>query len=136
MNLTLVRKDKRPDGIWGVLSTDAGEIAKTLEHSYSGISKIPDGQYACVRGDHRLHSMKVSFQTFEITGVYGHSNILFHSGNVNEDSDGCVLLGLSINQIDEKRWALTDSRIAFKQFMDRQEGVNEFSLTVKTLANG
>jgi len=100
--LFLHHRQFRPDGIFGELvDSDGNIIAQTLEHAYGNdadgwIPKIIDGEYLCVRGMHRLHNKTEDFETFEITGVEGHTNLLFHCGNYDNDSDGCVLLGLGI----------------------------------------
>jgi hypothetical protein len=132
LRLTLRRTDFQIEGIFGELILDARPTPfATLEHAYrvgeteNFKPKVEPGTYKCVRGPHRLHNMTTDFSTFEITGVAGHKNILFHSGNFNKDSEGCVLIGLK-----RSGCAITDSRVAFQQFMEAMEGVNEFILTV------
>lgn len=136
MDLTLVRQQWRADGIFGTLFYDDGEfLSYTLEHSYSDRSrfaaKIPEGVYTCKRGIHQLANGKKSFETFEITSIPGHSGIIFHVGNFNDDSTGCVLLGLDIGTIGEQQ-VMTNSRGAFAKLMAIQVGVDEFTLTVKS----
>lgn len=144
MDLTLTRTEYRPDGVFGVLSkTETGEqVAVTLEHAYSKVAKyytkVDQGVYTCVRGEHTLHHDPTPFETFEIMDVLGHSDILFHVGNYNEDSDGCVLLGYSTydqphldSEGDIKYKMLTGSRQTFGAFMQLQEGIDQFTLTVK-----
>jgi hypothetical protein len=75
--------------------------------------------------------MAQPFTTFEITGVPGHSNILFHIGNYNKDSEGCVLLGRGITEAQSGDQMITMSNTTFKYFMDNQAGVDTFILTVK-----
>lgn len=138
MDLILTRTDERPDGIYGLL-TDMNDVlvAHTLEHAYEHLAqygpyyaaKLPSGIYSCVRGLHRLHNGP-QFDTFEVTGVAGHSGILFHVGNYNKDSDGCVLVGSRITKNGDD-WAVTQSRVAFNKFMELQKGVDVFTLTVK-----
>jgi hypothetical protein len=137
MKLRLVRQDFQHDGIFGTLYDDsAGAVCVTLEHAYpsergdgSYLPKLQNGVYKCVRGTHRLHDL-VPFETFEIEGVPGHDNILFHAGNLNDDSDGCVLVGEKIEQFP-KAWGITASRITFKKFMELLTNVNSFTLTVE-----
>lgn len=131
MDLVLARSSKRPDGIFSqLLTSEEHEVCMTLEHSYDGEPKLGPGRYVCERGTHQLKSGH-PFETFEITGVPGHSGMLFHPGNYNDDSKGCVLTGDAIAENaathDEM---LTNSRVAFARFMKLQEGVNEFWLTV------
>ncbi len=135
MNLTLTRKDTLRTGIFGVLeSLDESMTLFTLEHAYEiselappvYFPKMPPGVYTCKRGLHQLEGMKEPFETFEITNVPGHTNILFHTGNLNADSAGCVLLGLFRSADD----SIMQSRAAFSKFMQIQDGIDEFILTV------
>lgn len=130
MNLILTRKDYLESGIFGTLKNEAGELlAVTLEHSYPGtpglpwLPKLPYGTYVCKRGQHQLHSGPI--ETFEITGVPGHSGILFHCGNREDASEGCVLLGL-MREGD----AILSSREAFRGFLAAQAGLDSFTVTV------
>jgi hypothetical protein len=137
MDLILSRKDFRPDGIFSELRMGDGSlVAITLEHAYPDRRygwepKIPDGTYQCVRGMHQLEGMIAPFETFEITNVIGHTDILFHVGNVNSDSAGCVLLGMGLGVIN-KMQAVTSSKMAFLKFMDLQTGVDQFTLVVSS----
>lgn len=134
MNLTLIRTAKRPDGVFSILVDDCQEqIGATLEHAYpvdGGLfePKLKEGTYVCKRGTHRLEHGE-PFETFEITGVEGHSGILFHTGNWNRDSNGCVLTGQWVAD-DVDPWYIAASRSAFRAFMKLQEGADEFLLTV------
>lgn len=126
MNLTLHRRNKTEAGIFGdIWAEDGSFICVTLEHSYDFQPKLPQGIYTCKRGLHRLAHMKEPFETFEILDVPGHSDILFHVGNYNRDSDGCVLIGI---EFGDKM--ITESRVAFQEFMDLQKGIDTFTLTV------
>lgn len=133
MNLKLTRVRCVLYGIFGQLSRESGEaVCQTLEHSYvSGeptrpvyTPKIPVGMYQCIRGKHTPEGHP-PLETFEITNVPGHTRILFHRGNVNDDSKGCVLLGTAANSS-----FLFNSEIAFGDFMGLQEGCDEFTLVV------
>ena len=98
------------------------------------ISCIPVGDYF-VR---RIISPHFG-ETFEVCGVKGRTHILFHSGNTEEDTEGCILVGnrfgvLSVVDEDTKKTtskiAVLNSRAAFSQFMDYFEGVDEWLLGV------
>ncbi len=138
--MKLIRTAFRSDGIFGRLYNDHGvPIAYTLEHAYEYTflhvdnkfwPKMEPGIYKCVLGKHKLHDL-IEFETFEITGVFGHKNILFHAGNFNKDSEGCVLLGHSIIKQSDGTEMLTTSKAAFEEFMKSLEGINEFTLTVE-----
>lgn len=138
MKINMIRTDFLESGIFGALETeDESLFLLTLEHAYpipeSGAStdrswapKIPKGTYTCIRGMHRLAGATEDFETFEITGVDGHTGLLFHPGNFNHDSSGCVLLGLARNG-DE---GIMNSRDAFKMFMEKQKECDSFALTI------
>lgn len=136
MNLTLKRNLKRDDGIFGTLLTPSGQVvAVTLEHAYpdgngSFIAKIPKGQYACDLGKHFLAGMTSFFETFEVTNVPGHSNILFHWGNFDNDSSGCVLLGETIQAGPNGEYMIMHSKDSFEKFMELQNGIKSFALEV------
>lgn len=126
----LKRIDRGAQGIFGqFINDDGATICETLEHAYQDYSgkwvpKLPSGNYSCVRGIHRLKDM-VPFETFEITGVEGHVNILFHPGNYNEDSEGCVLMGK-----ERVGNMITESRDTWSQWMAVMVGIDSFQLQV------
>lgn len=126
----LTRKEFRADGIFSEMADKDGNIvAHTLEHSYNNLPKIPNGVWKCIRGPHRLHGMAEDFITFEITGIEGHTDLLFHWGNYNKDSEGCILMGeaeIQVNTVD----MITNSKVTWQKWMDSLVGINEFELTV------
>ena len=133
MTLTLRRISYTEFGIFGYLFDLVGnQIACTLEHGYlddgslipQWLPKMPSGTYRCVRGPHNVGGKP--FETFEITGVPGHTGILLHCGNVDSDSSGCVLVGNSI-----EGQMITESRLAFGRLMNLLAGVDSFDLVVK-----
>lgn len=131
MNLTLTRWKTTFDGTFGDLTDESGKLLMyTLEHAYPieklYIPKVPAGEYSCVRGMHRLASMTSDFETFEVMGVPGHSGILFHVGNYNRDSSGCILVGQGFTLK-----GVTRSKMAFAQFIELQKGVDKFNLRVQ-----
>lgn len=135
MNFTLTRLHYLKDGIFSKLvSEDQSLTFYTVEHAYETPEatwrpKIPPGQFRCVRGLHRLEGMTQDFQTFEITGVEGHVNLLFHVGNTNSDSSGCVCVGKDLRLLAPPPM-VTQSKESFARFMSTQDEVDEFILTV------
>ncbi len=80
-------------GTHGQLRTEDGTIlCCTIERQWldnkPNVSCIPVGEYQCVPHDSAKHP-----KTWEITGVPGRSEILIHTGNVDLDSTGCVIVG-------------------------------------------
>ena len=128
MNIHLKRNSFTKDGIFGQFLDDSGShLCYTLEHAYEQpdgtyAPKIPVGEYACVFGQHELHSGPI--QTFEVTNVPGHQGILIHNGNFNADSEGCILVGESVTDI-----MVSNSRAALSIFLARM-GQKNFTLEV------
>ncbi len=136
----LARTDFLQTGIFGNLYNDDRSLyLSTLEHAFPVIPDsaslstswapiLQPGQYTCVLGEHQLlHGGP--FQAYQITNVPGHSGVLFHIGNYNKDSDGCVLLGMG-KLSDKIGDMLTLSDKAFTLFMNFMNGIETFPLTV------
>lgn len=130
MDLILTRKACNP---WGIISdlTDYQNVfhLTCLEHAYLNSNgtyspKVPDGIYPCVLGAHTLLKLGL-IETYEIMNVPGHSGILFHIGNFNDDSDGCLLLGESLGDN-----CILNSREAFNRFISFQNNCTRFMLTI------
>ena len=117
------------DGTFGVLLDNSFPFCLTLERSwifnFKGISCIPDGYYTCRRVD----SPKFG-NTFEVCNVLGRTEILFHVGNIDEDSHGCIILGEQFEPLNSKNAVLSSGK-AFKEFLQRTEGIDEFSFCIK-----
>jgi hypothetical protein len=135
MDLVLTRVYVGPEGAFGTLSPmGKPPFAVTLEHSYantadSWYTKVPRGTYVCKRGRHTLSSGK-TIDTFEVTGVSDHTGILFHPLNVQEQSEGCVGIGLQYGPVNGEPGIL-QSLLAFTMLMARQSNVDTFNLTVE-----
>lgn len=134
---TLVRREHIKDGIFGELYV--GDNVKfsfvTLEHAYPDDddkfkAKVPRGEYVCKRGFHKLTDL-VPFDTFEVQDVPNCWGILFHVGNYNRDSSGCVLVGKGIGFTQSRGKMIVDSKRAFKEFMELLNDENEFKLIIK-----
>jgi len=106
-------------------------FALTLERPWldnrKHLSCVPPGSYVC----RRVESPKFG-DTFEVTGVPGRSHILFHTGNVMEDSEGCILVGEQFEALGG-RPAVLSSRKGFREFLERLEGVEAFTLHIINL---
>jgi hypothetical protein len=137
MNLVLKNTDFIDAGIFGELLDENGKfLFYTLQHAYETTSgsmkyepKVIEGTYTCKRGMHQLAHMTFPFETFEITNVPNHINILFHVGNYNDDSSGCVLLGAG-RSMNSRTPMISQSNKAFNAFLNLQKGVDTFTLVV------
>ena len=65
------------------------------------VSCIPTGTYLVKR-----HISPKFGQCFKIHDVKGRSDILIHSGNVVNDTLGCILVGLSGGSVDDSNTAM------------------------------
>lgn len=130
-DMQLVRVAVRFDGAFGVLLDHNQPIAVTCEHTYTTdgaapIVKIPAGTYQC----QRAHFNRGGYDSFEVTGVPGHSGLFFHRGNSEADSDGCILVGEYFGEIGGSA-AVMLSQMAFAGFMRRMVGRDSFQLEVR-----
>lgn len=136
MDIRLTRKSAHLYGVIGEITPlNGGDvICVTLEHAYkdrdSFSPKLAPGTYACKKGTHKLSNLN-PFEAFEIQNVPRFqgapvSGILFHKGNYNNDSEGCVLLGSKIGT-----GCILDSSAAFEKFMSLQNQCDEFTVVVE-----
>jgi hypothetical protein len=111
---------------FGVLLRDDGiPFALTLERPWlsnmQGRSCIPEGRYIAKR-----HVSPKFGETFWLQDVPGRSEILFHKGNLMDDSHGCILVGESFNGD-----GIAASREGFAEFMRLNEGKDEIIVTIE-----
>jgi len=128
--VTLVRLNTDPNhGTFGVLLIDGETFCVTLEpykrDNQVGVSSIPTGQYICER-----YSSQKYPNTFEITGVAGRTKVLFHKGNVDRATRGCVLLGQYFGKLKSER-AVLNSGATFGAFLVALKNESKFMLTIK-----
>jgi len=116
------------DGTFGVLLDENTPFCLTLERPWLnnevGKSCIPTGIYIC----RRVKSPKFGI-TFEVTDVHGRTHILFHKGNLKDDSHGCIILGEQYEPLNGQNGVLSSGK-AFTEFMSRLEGINTLRLTI------
>jgi hypothetical protein len=127
--ITLKRISYRADGTFGVLLENDEPFALTVERAWLdnavGKSCIPPGIYTC----RRVQSPKFG-NTFEVTNVAGRSAILFHKGNIDDDSHGCILIGEEFTHWNDGSVSIARSGFGFTEFLDRLEGKDQFGLTI------
>lgn len=115
MELTVIRFAFGKTATIGILTADGVPACYTLEdpdRSMVGLPKIkartaiPAGQYdLAITWSPRFKRMLP-----EIQDVSGFSGVRIHWGNRPEDTEGCLLVGVSANV---REWCITDSRKAF-----------------------
>jgi len=115
------------DGTFGVMTFNSDPFCMTLEPNDRGNGKnscIPPGVYVCKR-----HSGTKYKNTWAITNVPNRTAILFHVGNIEDDSLGCILLGASLGSVKKKLGVLSSSN-TFNKFMNLTQRCEELHLTI------
>jgi hypothetical protein len=127
--LKLIRVADTGLATYGVLLQGDIPFAVCLERPWldnrKGESCIPPGHYQCVRVQSRRFG-----DTFKVMDVPGRTDILFHKGNLEDDSHGCILVGESFNPI-LGRPGISASKEGFSEFMKITVMTNSFPLTIK-----
>ena len=126
MEARIVRLEQSEQGALGVLLIEQTIFSFTLEPDVNDKGKlyIPQGCYHC----QRFHGNKWP-NTFEIV-VPGHTAVLFHSGNTEADTLGCILLGSSTGKLKGNR-AVLNSGDTFKSFLEQTKSIEWFKLFVE-----
>src|SRR5574341_631744 len=126
--MKLVRVARNSEATYGVLVQGDIPFAVTLERPWldnqKGESCIPASHYIC----RRVESPKFG-NTFEITDVPGRDAILFHKGNLSDDTHGCILVGEQFNPV-LGRPGITASKEGFAEFLNLTSMTNEFPLEI------
>ncbi len=126
--MILKRIASTPRGTFGVLIIATYPFAVTLENPWLDnevmVSCIPLGKYIC----RRIDSPKFG-NTFEVTDVEGRTHILFHKGNTEEDTSGCILVGEEYGFLGGERAVLASSR-GYNEFMNMHKGSQSFELSI------
>lgn len=125
MLLDLRRYIETPEGTFGRLGDGDGQVCFTLEPN-TGEGRLLAGEHVCRRSFY-FHG---GYPTWEIA-VPGRSRILFHKGNIEEHTRGCVLVGMAHSMFGEPpKLGIAGSAEAFRRLMDHTAAVQEFRLRV------
>ncbi len=128
-NFKIIRTPSIDDGTFGMMLDGAIPFCLTLERIWINNEKekscIPGGNYIC----RRVNSPKFG-NTFEICDVPNRSNILFHKGNLMDDSHGCVILGEQFEPLNGENAVLASGK-GFGEFLQRTQEIDEFQLIIK-----
>ena len=116
------------NGTFGTIEHRDIPFALTLERQWlnnrSNVSCIPEGNYKCKR----VQSPKFG-NTFEVTNVPHRTHILFHKGNLDDDSHGCILLGEQFEPLNGSPGILS-SKKAFAEFTKLLASEDQFNLVI------
>lgn len=102
-------------------SNKDGDLDDKGESKVHGKTAIPSGTYKMIL------SVSNRFKKLmpEILNVKGFLGIRIHSGNVSEDTEGCILVGLS-----RSRDGIGQSRDAFIKLMAELDKYKEFEISI------
>ena len=125
--MELLRFSSEDDSTLGVLRDESGRLlAFTIEDEKRdtkvyGETAIPEGTYKLrLRtwgGMHETYKKRYSWHEgmIELEDVPGFTNILIHTGNTDDDTDGCILVGLRVRENRETNGYLYDSAVAYER---------------------
>mgnify|MGYP001599701633 CR=1 FL=1 len=133
--LTLYRLPQNGKATFGSLVREDGvPFVLTLERVWKnnerGVSCIPTGEWPMKPGFFN----NGGYATWEIICL-PRENVLFHIGNIDDDSHGCLLVGEQFEPVLNKKTGLVEDGIlasgsAFKQFMAHLKGEQEAKLVI------
>ena len=130
--VTLTRVVNSRDGVMGVLVVGAYPVCVTLEPP-DGINTLEGGD-SCIPP--QIYDLCVWDKSpskkwcYHINNVPGRTNILIHSGNTDDDTAGCILLGMSFGSLNGKV-AVLESRNAIKRLRRILDKSKEFILHIR-----
>ena len=124
--LRIVRLEQSDAGALGVLVIEGNIFCITLEPDAFDPEKfqIPQGIYEIKR----YQGFKWK-DTFEVL-VEGHIALLFHAGNIEKDTEGCIILGKYVGNLRENR-AILNSGNTFRRFMEYMKDEQKAILEIK-----
>jgi len=99
-------------------------LEREWKDNKKNISCIPVGDYIC----ERVQSPKFK-NTFEICDIPNRTDVLFHKGNIEDDSHGCVLIGEQYHRYKGKA-SIKASREGFAEFLYRTKDIDVFHLKI------
>lgn len=125
MELQLFRKKSDGDTTLGILHGVPGVPIYTLEDQHNatlvrGETRIHAGMYE-IKFRKVLSPLTIKYRDrfewfswhLELQSVGGRNFIYIHPGFDDDDTDGCILIGYGV---DTKKWTISRSREAFRDF--------------------
>ena len=128
----LKRIAETDDGTFGVLLDRNVPFAVTLENRWydnkTNLSCIPTGTYYCSR----VNSPRFG-HTWEIQEVPNRTHILFHWGNRDNDTNGCVLVAEEFGTLYGENAILSSNskHRGFQELIDKTKDINDFQLIIQ-----
>ena len=121
----------------GTLLFGGRPFALTLERPWLGNRKgescIPLGDYRCVRcsasPDYDFKDSPGFGDTFQVFEVPLRDKILFHKGNITDDTHGCIIVGEEFGLLGDQE-AVLSSKKGFNEFLSLLKHDDEFDLRI------
>ena len=134
MNLTLLRLEELGAETLGVMFVEKRVECFTLEPPWRGNepgrSCVPTGLYLVKPSFYH----RGGYRAFELQNVPGRERVLIHIGNTTNDTTGCILVGTRPGTLYGLR-AVLESKAAFKRLTEKLQGLDDFTLTIRRLAD-
>lgn len=128
MIVELKRIEEADDCTRGTLLINGKAFCVTLENPWKNntpmISCIPKGIYYCRQVDSPKYG-----KTYEVANVHGRTHILFHAGNTENHTKGCILLGKYFGELNGQK-AVLDSKKTINMFLYKMLAVDSFSFYI------
>ena len=135
--MIIKRLSNTEHGMFGVALWNHIPFAVTLERQWrnnkTSESCIPLGVYLCIRCNKSpdYHGDSPRFgDTFQVFNVPGRSKILFHKGNLDDDTHGCILIGEQFGLLSGTPGILSSLQ-GFSEFKRLSAGLDEFMLSIE-----
>ena len=124
IKLELKRIDMGLDCTLGVININNEYFCCTLENPWlnneKNVSCIPAGNYYL----EKVNSPKFG-KVYEVKDVKDRTHILFHAGNIEPNTQGCILLGNMFGEIQHQR-GVANSKTTVEKFnnkLDKSEKI-------------
>lgn len=135
--LELKRIAETEDGTFGVLLWVDAPFALSLERKWCGNERgkscIPSGNYLAVRcnksAEYGQNDSPTFGDTFVVTDVPDRCKILFHKGNIDADTHGCIVIAEQFGRLYGKD-AVLSSKAGFDEFKRLTTGLDHFNLKI------
>jgi hypothetical protein len=119
MKILVERFDSGSEDTFGRLYIDGKLQCMTLEDEFrevkkKGDTRIPAGTYKVGKRYSPSKSPKTGHDMLWIKDVPGFQYILIHTGNTEDDTEGCLIVGTKIGKLNGKR-AVLDSKLAYNK---------------------
>lgn len=119
MKILVERMEQGTDYTIGKLYINGEFKCFTIEDEYrkvkvKGETRIPEGTYRVGTRWSPTFSPKTNHEMLWVKDVPGFEFILIHTGNTDDDSSGCLIVGKRLGSLNNQR-AVLDSKAAYNE---------------------